>query len=397
MQGDAARRLRRHVRLAMTLAIAMSVTHAGDALAVSWTANRTIAAGGTAWAEPASIAVSSSTVAHLVYEQGVVGTFGAYYRRSADSGSTWSTPFRLSRANVGEAGVPTIEAWGTNVDAVWLEGDNILAGLDTVVMYRRSTDAGVTWAEAVALSPPQESAGTPRVSRRGSIVAVTWTDELTGKVFVKVSTDGGGSWKARVALTTSTRKVGSRYEAFPAVAVGTGVIYVAYYNGSHSLRIRRSTTSGSSWSSYKTLATNGNGWYPTVAASGSKAIVGYAASTSTDSWAVIRRTSDSGATWGSVITLGSQSSYPSFSPVVAVRGSRWMAIYEKCTSNSCSASDVIYKASTNSGSTWSTASKASVRKRKWEAPADVDVATKTLVLYIDYDTKGNDVYLRQGS
>lgn len=397
MRWETRRRLRRPVRFATILAILLSVAQVGDTLAVSWTATRTVAAGGTAWAAPSSLAVSSSTVAHLVFEQGVVGTFGAYYRRTTNSGTNWSAPFRLSRASVGEAGVPNIAAWGTSVDAVWLEGENILAGLDTVAMYRRSMDAGVTWSDAVALSPPQESAGMPRIARRGSLVVATWTNEVTGKVFAKVSTDGGASWKPRVALATSTRKVGSRFEAFPVVAVGTGVIYVAYYSGNHSLRIRRSTTSGTSWGSYKTLATTGDGWYPSLAASGSKAIVGFAATTSTDVWTVIRRTTDKGANWGSAVSLASKSSYPSFSPVVAVRGSRWMAIYEKCTSNSCVNSDVYYRASSNSASTWSSASKASVRKRKWEAPAGVDVATKTLVLFVDYNSSGNDVYLRQGS
>ena len=397
MQGDAGRRRRRHVRLATALAILLSFAQASDTLAVSWTATRTVAAGGTAWAEPGSIVASSSTVAHLVFEQGVAGTIAAYYRRTANSGTDWSTPFRLSRVDVGEAGVPSIGAWGNSVDAVWLEGDDILAGLDTVAMYRRSVDAGVTWSDAVALSPPQESAGMPRIARRGSLVAATWTDEVTGKVFAKVSTDGGATWNPRVVLATSTRKVGSRYEAFPVVAVGSGVIYVAYYNGTHSLRLRRSTTSGATWSSYKTITTSGNGWYPSLAASGSKAIIGYARSSSSDVWAVIKRSTDSGANWGSTISLASQSSYPSFSPVVAVRGSRWMAIYEKCTSNSCVNSDVYYRGSSTSGSTWSTASKASVRKRKWVAPAGVEVATKTLVLFVDYNSSGNDVYLRQGS
>ena len=73
-----------------------------------------------------------------------------------------------------------------------------------------------------------------------------------------------------------------------------------------------------------------------------------------------------------------------------------MAVYERCSSSSCAASYVYYRASTNGGSTWSTAQIASVRKTKWGAPADVDVATKTIVLYDDYSSTANDVYVRAG-
>jgi hypothetical protein len=71
-----------------------------------------------------------------------------------------------------------------------------------------------------------------------------------------------------------------------------------------------------------------------------------------------------------------------------------MAVYERCSSSTCAASYVYYRASTNSGSTWSTAQVASVRKTKWGSPADVDVATRTILLYDDYSSTANDVYVR---
>jgi hypothetical protein len=395
--GTRSRRARRHIGAAFGLSIALSLVLVSDALGVSWIANRALTAGGFAWAWAGSLAVSSTTIAHAVYEERVVGNWGVYYRRTANSGTTWATPIRLSRASVCDAGAPSIDAYGSGVDAVWLESDDILAGLDTVIMYRRSTDAGVSWADAVPLTPSQESAGMPRVARRGAFLAVTWTNEANGKVYVRVSKDGGVTWQPRVYLGTTTRKLGTRYEGFPVVGIGTGVTYVSFYSAAHTLKIRRSTTSGATWWGGIALATNGSGWDPTVAAAGSTVIVGYAATTSTDSWTVIRRSTDKGAHWGTPIALSARTSYPSFSPVLSVRGTRWMAIYERCSSNSCAASDVLYRASGTSGRTWSAPVRASVRVRKWEAPADVDVATRTLVLYVDYNSTRSDVYVRQGS
>ena len=371
--------------------------HGLDALAITWSTNRALTGAGTGWASRGALAVSSSTVVHAAFEQYVLGSWGAYYRRSSNSGSTWGTAIRLSRASVGEAGAPSVAAWGSSVDAVWLESDDILAGMDTVVMYRRSTDAGASWSAAVALTPAQESAGMPRIARRGSLVVLTWTNEANGRVYSRASTNGGVAWAPRVLLATTTRKVGSQREGFPVVALGTGVAYVAYYSATKTLRIRRSTNNGASWASPLTLSTSGDGWDPGIAASGSTVIVGYAAATSTDVWTVIRRSKDKGAHWGSVVSLAPKSSYPSFSPVLAVRGTRWMAVLERCTSNSCSSSDAFYRSSRDAGSTWSTTTKASSRHRKYEMPAGVDVATKTLVMYVDYSSTGQDVYVRQGS
>ena len=38
----------------------------------------------------------------------------------------------------------------------------------------------------------------------------------------------------------------------------------------------------------------------------------------------------------------------------------------------------------------------SVRKRTFDYPADIDVATKVLILYDDVSASAGDVYVRQG-
>ena len=392
------RRVRRPLNVAIALSVAISLVVASDAFAVSWAVNHALTGGGFGWAWPGSLAVSSSKVAHTVFEQRVVNQWIAYYRRSVDSGTTWGVPFRLSRASVDEAGAASIDAYGASVEAVWLEGEDILDGLDTVVMYRHSADSGATWGNAVPLTPFFESAGMPRVARRGSLVAVTWTNETNGRVYVRISRDGGVTWQPRVLLAVTTRKITStRYEGMPVVAIGSGVVYAVFYSASHTVRVRRSLTSGTTWYSAVSLATNGSGWDPAIAASGSSVLVGYAATAAADSWSVVRRSTDKGAHWASAIELSARSTYPSFSPVIGVSGGRWMAIFERCYSNSCAYSDLYYRASVNTGSTWSAAQKVGVRRRRYQQPSDVDIATKTLVLYTNYDGSHNDVYVREGS
>jgi hypothetical protein len=388
----------------IALACILVLAVPGESLAITWGSVRTLTTGGDAWGYPGALAVSSSTTAHAVFEQ--VGedatgsrSWGVYYRRSTSSGSTWETPLRLSRASVGEAGTPTIDASGNGVNAVWLEGDDIIAGNDAAVMTRRSTDAGVTWGPAVQLNPDLDVPGYPRVARSGSKVAVAWTNARTGKVTIRISTDGGATWGAAKAIATSSNKPfgGTIYEAWPAVAWGTGMLYVGYTSASRTVRILRSSNTGASWSS-ATLSSSADGKAPpSVAATGSTVMVGYGARSSTDYWTVLRRSTDKGAHWGGTISLNPSSSYRSWAPVLAVRGSRWMAVYEKCSSSTCSRTNTYYRASTSSGSSWSSPTTASSRKRTWAWPGDVDVAGKTLVLYMDASSSATDVYVRQGS
>ena len=386
------------VGLAALGSVLLSIVFATNAVALSWGADIAVSKSAADWAYPGSLAVSSSTTAHVVYEQSVFGYFGVYYRRTTNSGATWSPPILLSRPDVADAGVPVIEASGSSLVAAWLESDDVLNGVDTIAVARRSSDGGATWGAPVQLTPSHESAGYPRLGASGKSLTIAWTNGYNGAIYIRRSADFGVTWSNRQQLATTTNKPfgGSVYEGFPVPAIGTGVQYVVYVSAAKTVKVRRSTNGGATWAGATTLATNASNWQPTVAAAGSKAIVGYSTRSSTDAWTTDRITTDKGASWSSVKALSPSSAYRSFEPVVAYRGGRWMAIFERCLSNSCGQSAVYYRSSTN-GTTWSSAIRVSVKKRAYAAPGDVDVATRTLVVYDDYNDSANDPYVRVGS
>ena len=390
------------VRIAAApLAIVLSLILATDAAAITWTGNRTLTASGQGYAFGGGLAVSSSTVAHAIYEERVLGAYTVFYRRSANSGTTWGSPIPLSSSSAGHARLPSIDALGNAVDAVWVEGADYL-GLGSTVAYRRSTDGGITWEAPIQISAT--GSGNPRVLHATSgHVLVTWTEQVGHKVYLRLSTDSGASFGPALLLATTTnhaipyRNLG---EGYPTLAAGLGVIYIAYFSATGTVRLRRSTDGGSTWSRPVTIATHALSSRLGLAAIHSIVLVGFIVRGKsdgyfTDTWTAVRRSMDKGAHWGPVVALSPEASTPSFEPVLTYRAGAFRAVYEKCTSRGCSLSNVIYRSS-KTGSTWSLPRWASFRHRKHASPGGVDVATKVLILYNDTGLTLSDVYVRQG-
>ncbi len=385
--------------LSVGLAVVLALGMAGETSAITWSPAKALTGSGTGYGYPGGLAAGSTTLVHGIYEQGILGNAGVYYRRSPDSGTTWSTAILLSRPSIGEAGAPVIEAAGNTIDAAWLESDDIVGGVDAVAVYRRSLDGGLTWKDPIVISPGLESAGFPRLARSGGRVEIVWTNEYTGSVFIRRSLDGGASWQPRANLGTTTMKPfgGTIREAYPTVAIGNGVTYVAWMSTARTLKLRRSTNSGTTWKTAVTLATNGQAAPPALVANGATALVGYGVRTSTDYWTVLRRTTNRGLHWAAALSLSPKTSTPSFAPVLSFRAGAYRAIYERCATNRCGSSSVYYRKSTTGGRTWGLASKVSAAGRKYHYPIDVELATKTIIMYGDYSTGPGDVFMRRGS
>lgn len=381
--------------VAAPLAIILSLVLATDAAAITWTGNRALTTSGGAYLSGAGLAVSSSTLVHAVYEENVLGAYAVVYRRSANSGTTWGTPIQMSTPGAARAFFGSLDAMGNAVDAVWIEGDALFSEPGSILVYRRSSDGGLTWQDPIQISHRLGSVGPPRVLHTTSgQVLITWTERTSHQVYVRVSTNGGVSFaRARLLATTTS-------EGQPTLASGAGVIYAAYFSATLTVQLRRSTDGGSTWSTPVTIATDAFNSRLGLAANGSTVLLGWIAKGRSheefaDEWTAVRRSTDKGVHWGSVVALSPQAGPPSSAPIISYRAGAFRAVFEKCSSSGCSRSNVIYRSSTT-GSTWSTPSIASYRIRKYASAGDVDVATKVLILYTDTDP-ASDVYVRQGS
>lgn len=389
----------RRSALVVLLVLLLDLAVATGALAVTWSAPNklTLSRNGTAWD---SLVVTGTSSVHVAYQEARGGILRVHYRRSTDVGATFGAPVLLSRPNAILASGANLAAYGTKIDAVFVER----VGGGSVVRYRRSTDNGRTWSAPLTLSPSTGLADFPQVARDSAgRVFVSWTNGKNGRINVRRSTDGGTTFLAAVQLaTTASQPYGSSYyEGFPHVATGNGVVYVAWYQNLWTVRVRRSTDGGATWQPGLNVATDGNGYYLLdLAAAGSAAVLGYVKATASDIYTVVRRTSNKGASWLGPVAISSPSAAYAFHPLLSHRNGVWRAVFERCSTNACTSSRTYYTESTNGGATWLPVALASKSTRPYVFPGGLAATGSAVFLLLgDYkvDVDDADVYVRVGS
>jgi len=374
----------------------------------AWSSSTVLSSANATFTYGAAIVGRGSTLDAAWVEYYANGTAALVYRRSADAGATWFSPIALAGtipAATAAAPAPAETGGGLAIESVALETATVEANAADEdpksgaraadLPLRRARAAGVTALAAAAPSPSY-----PRLARdSANRVNLAWNDDLSGAIFVRRSTDGGATWSAALTLDTTTNDPSEGYlDAFPDVAVGTDAAYIVYYKTPTSLRVRRSTNGGATWSTYKTLATNGSGFFPSVAAAGSSAVVGYAVASGGYLYTVTRRTADKGATWKAVAKLGSSTGFPTFQPKLIRGAGRWHAVFERCLDSACKSSGTYYKSSAV-GTTWTTSVRISSSARPYEYPAGFAYADRVGVVFGDVNTVvlDRDLFFRAGS
>ncbi len=150
----------------------------------------------TGRSEDPSIAASSGCV-HLVWNDNRTGIMQTWYRHSFDNGVTWGAETQLTNAPLFSY-CPMIIATIGYVDVVRADRD---ASNNFHIMYKRSLDSGMTWSSEQELSNNGTSSGYPVIKRDGENVHVVWWD-FSGDLKYCHSSDGGVTWGSAQSLVT---------------------------------------------------------------------------------------------------------------------------------------------------------------------------------------------------
>jgi len=387
--------LRGRVSLAAPVAVLLSFLIAAQATAVTWSPRVRLTTSGTAFGHGLVTLDSSNAV--LLYDAGPY----VYVRRSTNSGMNWKPKQRISDDS-GRGLFADIAGRMNDVDVVYEDEDS---STDTSTLsYRRSTNSGATFGTPVPLRTLAWDDGfDPAVGRGpGDVVAVAWHELPTNTIRVRVSTDGGVSFGPEQTLATVT---GTWFHP-PVVAVGDGVIYVAYHIDATRIRLRRSLDDGATWRSAVRLSNNGTE-SPTIdtmtaTADGAKAYVGYTVTDGTSTWTRFRRTTNRGGSWSAQVDISPPSANPSLSPELALVGGTLHAAYEQCVAPSCKGSMAMYRSKTAT-TAFTTPEQASHPATEWASPAGVGRAGRVIVGYTADNGEDNpfepntDIFVRTGT
>jgi hypothetical protein len=293
------------------------------------------------------VAAASGSNRFVVWYDGTPGNFEIFFRRSTDNGATWQPAINLS-TNPGHSYNPQIAVSGSNVYIIWTQysSDGSLAD----VFFRGSTNNGGVWGPKVKISSSGTNFSffTPRIAASGSNVYITWQDDGAVDVFSRRSTDGGASWKSIQNLSNNAD------DSFdPQVATSGSNVYVVWYDktaGNYEILLKRSTDSGATWKAVKNLSNNaGSSFSPQVAVSGSNVYLVWVDQTPGNSDVFFRRSADNGATWQPAVNLSSNPK-SSTGPQIAISGSSVYVVWTQRISADEFA--VFFRRSTDNGGIW---------------------------------------------
>ena len=301
--------VRRRRVLAAFIAIVTAVVLTGSAASAAtagWLGEAKLSnpATGDGW-EPSIAADPSAPYVYAGWMQYAGNKIYIAIRVSADGGSTWGTVRKLFTSNQGQYDIVLATTASGAVYATYMQGNHI--------MFTKSTDHGVTFT-----TPIQVSGGTwadkPWIatSASGTDVYIMWTTR--GNLYAVNSHNAGSTWSTPLQVTNETGMyyfsnggtvlpngtavmAGSEYPESGNVTGQTGPIPIAVF---------RTTNGGTSWtravpdtlntgvtyatSSVTTVASDDNGTLALVY-SGSLTV-------GASGHVYVRRSTDSGATWG---------------------------------------------------------------------------------------------------
>jgi hypothetical protein len=332
-----------------------------------------------------SIAAGPTGYIHVVFYDNRTGSQQVYYKRSVDSGATWSGDTMLSNG-AGLKGEPAVAASGGYVHAVWEDGGN------TAICYRRSTDAGVTWLAETLLVSASFGCRNPSVAAQDSFVHIAWADDSAGReLYYRRSTDYGATWSDKLRLTDDIQE-----SWHPSLALHDSFVHLAWRDWrDHSFEIyyKRSTNYGATWGSDARLSGDvANGSYdPCLAADSGFVHVVWWDTRTTPFEIYCRRSIDDGATWNDETRLTTDTT-GSYNTTVVARGEAvhvmWEALY--------GTSFIMYKSSTDGGATWSADTALTVTPDYWSvSPSATMDGSDVHLIWTDFrDSEYGEVYYK---
>lgn len=336
-----------------------------------------------------SIVASGDTI-HTVWEDARAGYWGIYYKRSTNGGATWCPDIRLSKGSV-QSYSPSIAAFGSKVDVVWVENQDENAK----VIYVSSLNGGDIWGPVSCIDDSMSGAELPSIAVSDSCVYIVWvdmSDKVTGKgkVCFRRSWDNGLNWGRETCLTPDTAE-----SILPSIAVSGSKVHVVWADardGKFKIYYRASSDSGVAWGPEVRLTNDTFACsFPSLAVTGSNVhIVWVERSYVYTNKLFYKRSTDEGQSWCSDTQLSFDRPW-STNPSIAVSASTLHLLWIK-NGNGIHYSQLFYKHSKDGGLTWSPDSQLTRDPIQSEYPSLAVSGSKGYIIWSGYHMNWSEYY-----
>jgi len=262
------------------------------------------------------VIASGGSIVHVVWEDSRDGNFEIYYKRSTDSGATWSSDLRLTNAP-GYSFIPDLSVFDSLIHLVWRDDRDGNWG----IYYKRSTDAGVSWTPDSCLTSNPIAVDDPSVSCSGSFTYLVWPDDRSWEwvLYYKRSMDGGVTWD-----TTDNRLSFTPDNAYsPSISSSDSNVHVAWQVTPQSgqggrIFYKHSTDFGTLWSQDTCLVDSAV--LPSLVVSGSMVHLVWCDGRHSIAYNLYyKKSTDNGVTWSSDMCL-TNTTRSAFWPTIRVSG-----------------------------------------------------------------------------
>jgi len=292
----------------------------------------------------AASSVSASIAAYgcyvyVVWADNRDGNWEIYMRRSEDYGATWpsiSLYYQRLTNDTATSYVPCVAAYGRNVHVVWTDDRKE----NWEIYYKRSTDNGLTWGSDTRLTSNTAISQAASVAAFGKNVYVAWEDDRAGNfdIFVKKSPDNGVTWTQK-KLTSNLWD--QRYPKIAAYGYDVHVVWAdTSIEGNVEIFYRRSIDRGDSYKPETRLTVaSGESTFPCVAVKGKTVYVVWQ-DKRTGEWEIwFKDSPDRGVHWTADRILSDQPDVSQW-PSVSVSGDN---VYVVWTDNRDGNYEIYYK------------------------------------------------------
>jgi len=340
------------------------------------------------------IAVDPSGDLHVVWQDSTPGNNEIYYKRSTDAGATWAASQRLSWTSTScHRPCLGVDSSG-DLHVLW--ADDPVGNSE--IYYRKSTDGGGTWTASRRLTWTSGHSFVPDIGFDPSgNIHVVWSDYTPGnhEIYYKKSTDGGASWSTSQRLTSNAGASIS-----PVIGVDSfGHLHVVWQDdtpGHWEVYYKRSPDGGATWTASQRLTWSSSmSGSPVIAVDSSGHLhVVWQGSASGNVEVFYKKSADGGTSW-TISRRLSLTSGVSFTPVIAVDSSD--NLHVAWADDTPGNYEIYYKKSTDGGASWTANERLTwTSSYSWEPSIAVDSSGTVHIVWYD-NTPGNwEIYYKKG-